>query len=61
MFLWLGLSIFSASPMLYPIISKATPAVFFVGRRLLFFGKKVGKDFLVNLIKISFLGKKLPN
>jgi hypothetical protein len=33
-FLWLGLSIFSASPMLYPIINKATPAVFFVGKSL---------------------------
>lgn len=49
-FLWLGPSIFSASPMLYPIITKATPAVFFV--------KKVGKVFHVNLIKFSFFGKK---
>jgi hypothetical protein len=57
-FLWLGLSIFSASPMLYPIIAKATPAVFFVGRSLLFFVKKVGKVFHVNLIKFSSFGKK---
>jgi hypothetical protein len=44
--------------MLYPIITKATPAVFFVGRSLLFFVKKVGKVFHVNLIKFSFFGKK---
>jgi hypothetical protein len=39
-----------------PIITKATPAVFFVGRSLFLFLKEVGKVFHVN-----FLEKKLPN
>ncbi len=40
------------------ISTKATPAVFFVGRSLLFLVKKVEKGFHVNLIKFSFSGKK---